>query len=462
MAKTKRLSFDDRYTHSSSSSFANSIESGVSQHRGRRVPVQGMMDSVDYYCDEDMVHGVLDHEYIHQARDTLIHELYQNEKAYVESLDLLVKLFIQPLRQQLEPPPNSRFPRATKTPVCTQREMRWLFCNLEDIHRFHRSILTVVEQRLRIFGPTQIISDILHDHIFEHLGKYYGTYLDRYDIIITTYSRLQKYAPFRKFVEATQRDERLKGANLLSLLQIPAGCISSYAQIFIQLANATPPDHPDYAGLYHVKRSIFGLYEEIRPKIDQADNIDQVLMLHQAFVDAPFDLHEDRRLILQGELTRVSAKAQQSTRHYSLLSLDALRNPVQRLSAAADSAKNERLVILFSDLLLYVQARQEAKRTVLVYKDHMDLHYAQVRALPVEEIGLPHCFEITSSFTGIDALSGTWVASPRSHTLQTRNAEEEENWVYQLSSVIAELAKGNVRMRQRQGSDQSDRTNRSN
>ena len=190
-------------------------------------------------------------------------------------------------------------------------------------------------------------------------------------------------------------------------------------------------------------------------RIDQADNIDQVWMLHQAFVNAPFQMQPDRRLILQGELVRVTPKPS-STKHYSLLSLDALK------SMASDTRKSDWLVILFSDVLLYVQPRQEAKRTVLVYREHMSLQHAKVRTVPRSEVGLPYCFEVTSSFTGFDSLSATAVASPRAHILQTKSDEEQEDWVYHLSIIITELTKDlEARTRQRTGSTQTDRSNTS-
>lgn len=52
------------------------------------------------------------------------------------------------------------------------------------------------------------------------------------------------------------KDKNLKGSSLLSLIQLPAGCISRYADIIGRLADLTPALHPDYTGLRKSKAYI--------------------------------------------------------------------------------------------------------------------------------------------------------------------------------------------------------------
>lgn len=163
-------------------------------------------------------------------------------------------------------------------------------------------------------------------------------------------------------------------------------------------------------------------------------------MIHQAMVDAPFSIHANRRLLLQRDLVKISlpSRRRNST---SLISMDSLKK-----------AKVERTVILFTDLLLYVQPRQDSRRTVLQYKDHIDLESARVQILsPYQSGGLEHCFEVISGVSGVDVLNTTILGGSRSHVLQTKSREDQEDWVYHLSSVITDLGRSAAKGKKKKG-----------
>ncbi|KAI8331548.1 Dbl homology domain-containing protein [Chlamydoabsidia padenii] len=447
--------------NSSVSSYATTTGSGRSMlQRGisQNKPSESMYDILntsEFYDDDDTT--TLDYEMSHRSREALIQQLYTSEATYLQSLDLIMHLFLYPLRndwvQSNSSSSSMSFLSGSKKPICTQRELQWLFCNLDDIYQLHKSILKAVEQRLSSSGASQIISDILHDKIFNSLGRYYGTYLDNYHIIVSTYERLKSYAPFKKFIELAHKDPALKGATLLSLLQIPTGCVNRYVQITTRLSDATHYMHPEYMKLQYVNRDMLGLSEEIRPRIENADNVDQVLLIHQALVEAPFSIHADRRLILQRDLIKVTLSPSVTRRR----SVSNNTNLFISMDGLKKANMVERTVVLFSDLLLYVQPRQDTRRTVLQYKGHIDLESARVQPLsPYETGGLDYCFEIISGVRGVDTINTTILGGAQSHVFQTKSQEEQEDWVYHLSSVITDLgrsaAKDRLRLMQEQKS----------
>lgn len=139
-------------------------------------------------------------------------------------------------------------------------------------------------------------------------------------------------------------------------------------------------------------------------------------MIHEALVGAPFNVRAERRLILQGKLSRVvvSTRSMGEERHY----------------------------MLFSDLLVFVKPKVESKVTRLQYKGHMTLERAQIRALTKEEAGgIGHCIEITSSFSGVDNLNTTFIATPTVHVLYIGSEEEREQWLKKLKKVVENLDK---------------------
>lgn len=86
-----------------------------------------------------------DHEYMHRNRETVIERLITSEQAYTESLELVMKVFLQPLRKDAK---QSTFNfLGMKKMVCTEREFRWLFGNFEEIVELHRTILSSLQER---------------------------------------------------------------------------------------------------------------------------------------------------------------------------------------------------------------------------------------------------------------------------------------------------------------------------
>ncbi|KAL7319753.1 hypothetical protein PS15m_002851 [Mucor circinelloides] len=369
-------------------------------------------DIVDTLDFEDVDDGLIDHENMHRSREVLIDGLFKSEEAYTESLELVMRIFLQPLRKDAT---HTSFNfLGMKKMVCTEREFRWLFGNFEELVHMHRLTLKSLQERLRIWGPTQILSDVFQAW-FPNL-ECYRTYLNNYAVALTTYERLARYQPFKKFIDTAHKEKSLKGSSLLSLIQLPVGCIDRYVDIITKLAESTPSMHPDYVGLHKSKLWIQQFQKSVQEKLLDADNVDQVLMIHQALVGAPFSVRAERRLVMQGQLSRVvlNTRSMGEERHY----------------------------MLFSDLLVFVRPKVEGKVTRLQYKGHLVLERARVRSLTKDEAGgIAHCIEIVSSFSGVDNLNTTFIAAPTVHILYVGSDAERDEWVAKLEKVIANLDK---------------------
>ncbi|CDS02878.1 hypothetical protein LRAMOSA00281 [Lichtheimia ramosa] len=364
-----------------------------------------IIDSLNY---DDIDDGMFEREMDHRRRETLVQQLITSERAYFESLRVVQQVFIEPLQKDAK---QSSFNfLGMKKLVCTERETRWLFGNFDEIVQVHQEILASLEERLRIWGPTQIISDVFQSW-FTRMEAY-KAYLDNYGLAITTYERLTRYQPFKKFIDNAHKNPAVKGATLLSLLQTPAGCISRYAQLMTKLADATSPMHPDYVALNQCRQRMQAIAEEMKKKIDDADNVDQVLMIHQALVGAPFGVKAQRRLVLQSPMSRVQAGGSKSS---------------------GGGGSEERIYILFSDMLVFVRPKQEGNRTLLQFRGMAPLERARVK--PIDDTSI----EITSPIQGVDTLNTTFVGSSSVHIMQTESKDEQERWLKHLQCVIEEL-----------------------
>lgn len=86
-----------------------------------------------------------DQELGHRNREDIVHQLYASERAYIESLNLLLNVFLNPLRKDAK---QSSFKLlGMKKMICTEREIRWLFGNIDEIIQTQRDILASLEER---------------------------------------------------------------------------------------------------------------------------------------------------------------------------------------------------------------------------------------------------------------------------------------------------------------------------
>lgn len=82
---------------------------------------------------------------MHRSREVLIDGLFKSEEAYTESLELVMRIFLQPLRKDAT---HTSFNfLGMKKMVCTEREFRWLFGNFEELVHMHRLTLKSLQER---------------------------------------------------------------------------------------------------------------------------------------------------------------------------------------------------------------------------------------------------------------------------------------------------------------------------
>lgn len=146
-------------------------------------------------------------------------------------------------------------------------------------------------------------------------------------------------------------------------------------------------------------------------RLIEAENVNQVLKLHQAIVCAPFTIQTARRLVLEGQLSRIMSNTMREKRH----------------------------CVLFSDMLVFLKPKTEGK---LHYKGHLVLERARVRPLLKEEAsGFAYCIEIVSSFSGVDNLNTTFIGAPTVYVLCMGSEEARNEWLSKLEYVIKKLEK---------------------
>ncbi|KAL6055648.1 DH domain-containing protein [Balamuthia mandrillaris] len=155
-----------------------------------------------------------------QLRRRVAQELVDTEENYVDSLAVLVCLFLVPMQQQ------NTIPR---------REQRYMFSEAEVLWKEHVKFLAKLKARLA--SPT-FDTDGLADIFLDHTDflLLYTTYINNYEKAIKTYFECMSHnAAFRKFIEEAERHPRCKCSDFQGFLIQPIQRIPRYSLLLRDL-----------------------------------------------------------------------------------------------------------------------------------------------------------------------------------------------------------------------------------
>lgn len=88
---------------------------------------------------------VADVEKTHQNREAHLRELFVSEQTYVETLQVIKKHYLEPLRAEAKN--QARKFLGMQKIVCTDQEVNALFSNLESVYEVHREMLSLLDER---------------------------------------------------------------------------------------------------------------------------------------------------------------------------------------------------------------------------------------------------------------------------------------------------------------------------
>ena len=154
-----------------------------------------------------------------QAQIEALNELIQNEKNYVELLQIIVESYINPLKSM-------------KPPILSSEQISTIFFNYEEIYLYHKSFQILLENKKKTFllFPTFNISFILFSHFKKILNLYedFATNFSQSEKSISQTSSKSK--TFSKFLEQRSTIYELSFAppSFRALLAYPSKFLSSY------------------------------------------------------------------------------------------------------------------------------------------------------------------------------------------------------------------------------------------
>ncbi|CAO3685209.1 unnamed protein product [Umbelopsis ramanniana] len=356
----------------------------------------------------------------YRDREQSIQDIYHSELEYIALLQHGREIFENKMRLQVQQQSKRGGLLSSSNKIlCTDQEINILFALHQDILATHHRFLDELDERFRIWGPTQLISDVFREFL-PKLAMVTQKRIQSFSASVMTLERLMKCNAFKKLLETWQQEAPQQHITVLDVLKAPIQRMKYYAPALRALAQNTDPLHPDYAHMLRCTAKFESLNNDMTGSLEDVGKLCDAFEVFQKLRDSPVLMTEDRRLHLRGDLTK--------------------------LLAADGSNPEPRVLLLFTEVLVYGRLMKDG---TISYRGQMDLSTSVARASNTESNKRSHCFEViatehqvvsTMSMGGgpnmLLSAGGSTTTIQTKHMFQARSREEQTLWVSELQRLI--------------------------
>ncbi|GLV39352.1 uncharacterized protein CBL_13229 [Carabus blaptoides fortunei] len=258
------------------------------------------------------------------TRTHIVVELYETERSYVESLQILVMKYLEPLKS------------AENSFLLDAALVDEIFYQVPALLSYHQEFLEELRKRLEHWDVKQKIGDVFLDFTKPSVVETYTAFINNWkrakEVIKST---SQAKPAFARFLEAMAREHKGKLA-LDSLLIKPIQKFPKYELLIQRLIKHTDTSHPDYTLLLEAQKEIH-------------ENLIKINCTERETVEYEQQQQNLKELesIVEGLVNLVSAD-----RTY-------LRHDLVTMTSGQGTRK-ERALFLFSDLLIITSIKRRS------------------------------------------------------------------------------------------------------
>ena len=184
----------------------------------------------------------------HPYRTRVVMELHATEMNYVSQLDMLVRLFVRPLKALAENP-NTQPSGAGSKPGFTIEQVLAIFGNVEEILEHHRKFLDRLSQLVEQWEDNTCLGALVGLELCDWLVSVYSPYCNAFDDAKALLAKCMKIPAFQQFIELALQSKELKKLDVASLMILPIQRIPRYELLLKDLFKHTWPAHPDHSSL---------------------------------------------------------------------------------------------------------------------------------------------------------------------------------------------------------------------
>ncbi|KAH3742479.1 calmodulin-binding protein [Pelomyxa schiedti] len=300
-------------------------------------------------------------------------ELIETEKVYVNDLQLVIEVFINPLKQQR---------------ILPEDQIALLFGSIESISGINSVLLQSLVAGASV--PTALVS------MLSYL-KVYSTYCANIAQQLATYNKLYAASkPFKKFMDTTHKNPKLRKLDLVTFLSKPMQRICKYPLLLREILRYTSPLEPDYNTLKNAAEKISQLVSEVNERKRKEENSARMFELQNLLFTPEGRLIQivkpTRKLLIESEiiehslpLTAISDDNWSSgqTVRWILFSDVYIRATQSLLSSLISSKLTLKSYNHISDVCihdLYAQKRSKNPQRVLLTLNRSDGSQEQIMA----------------------------------------------------------------------------------
>ncbi|XP_021921500.1 rho guanine nucleotide exchange factor 17 isoform X2 [Zootermopsis nevadensis] len=244
---------------------------------------------------------------VQHGQDTRTHvvvEIYDTERSYVESLQILVMKYLQPLKS----PENAGLVDSAVVDA--------MFYQIPAILAHHEVFLEELRKRLQHWDIKQKVGDVFLDvftkkAVIETYTLFLNNFKTAKEAIKAT---CQAKPAFARFLEAMAREHKGKLA-LDCLLIMPVQRIPRYELLIQTLLKHTDPSHPDHQLLYEAQREVHDLAMKIN--CTERETLKELEALIEGLINL---VAADRTFIRHDLVTMVSGQGTRKERALFLFS----------------------------------------------------------------------------------------------------------------------------------------------
>ncbi|KAN0032251.1 hypothetical protein ACTFIV_006132 [Dictyostelium citrinum] len=212
-------------------------------------------------------------------RIKIINELIETERDYVRDLNIVVEVFLNPIREKQ---------------LLSAKDINALFSNIEILYSINMNVLKALEKDKDPLCENISVGQTFLD--MSHYLKMYTTYCSNQQNALKILEEEKiKNQPFREYLEFCMNDSVCRGLPLNSFIIKPVQRICKYPLLIKETIKFTPNDHPDKPALEEVDKKISDIVQSI-------NEAKRTLELFQKIVDLQnsIDGLEDTNLMEQG------------------------------------------------------------------------------------------------------------------------------------------------------------------
>ncbi|KAJ5070874.1 faciogenital dysplasia protein [Anaeramoeba ignava] len=291
-----------------------------------------------------------------QKREQAVLELIDTEFAYVKNLEIIINIFLKPIRQK---------------GLLTKPEITMIFSNIETIHSINQSFCNEFDQEIKT-NQNYNTNSYLVGKIFKSYASQFRMYLFycRYhnEANQTFKSALEK-KEFAEFHDLATKKKECQKKTLQDFLIEPIQRLMKYPLLFQEIIKYTPQDHPDYQDLIDANKSILSIIDFINDEKRLLENDEKIISIKNSIDGLPNNfqlLNKKRTFLMEGLISKISHGRSQ-----------------------------ERYFFLFSDLLIYTK-RSLYKKNKYQFKDKVPLSVILPKAI-IDPIQGETSFELIRS-----------------------------------------------------------------